>query len=171
MPKPIVYLANNCGFSETNKLALQPIEQALNALGFKIWEPFKRANDIATVEIFDPMLIADKNAEDILNCDLVFAVLNGEPPDVGVFFEIGYAAALKKPRVFFRDDFRLCSDSTDIFANLMMSVGYNRDLVEFKRHCYKSVRELQDVNKYLIQFVAEFHEKQNKIACVDGSPS
>ena len=113
MPKPIVYLANNCGFSETNKLALQPIEQVLSELGFEIWEPFKRANEVATADIFDPMLIADKNAEDILNCDLA----------------------------------------------------------EFKRHCYKSVRELQDVNKYLIQFVAEFHEKQTKLASVTSLPS
>ena len=117
MARPTLYLANNYGFSEVGKLSLKPIEEVLMKMGFDIWEPFKRCNAVSTVELDSPVDIANGNAKDIRACDIVFAIVNGEPPDVGVFCEIGIAAALDKPRVFFRDDFRVCTDSQDIPAS------------------------------------------------------
>ncbi len=155
MSKPTLYLANNYGFSEVGKRSLQPIEETLSEMGFEIWEPFKRCNAVSTVESDAPIRMANGNAKDIRECDIVFAIVNGEPPDVGVFCEIGIAAAWDKPRVFFRDDFRVCTDSQEIPANLMMTTGF-RDLQTFKQHCYVSVAELMDQQKYLAQFVRLF---------------
>ena len=152
MKKPTVYLANNCGFSPTNKLALSPVITTLEQMGFTVWEPFSRENDVTTAGVVDPLKIAAGNIKDIENCDLVFAILNGEPPDNGVFFELGYAAAIGKPRAFFRDDFRICTDAKGIPANLMITSNFN-NLTDFTACCYFSVEELTDNNKVLAQLI------------------
>ena len=56
---------------------------------------------------------------DVQQCDGIFAIVNGNPPDEGVMIELGIAMptarsatyALNKAIFLFRDDFRRCSDS------------------------------------------------------------
>ncbi len=51
-------------------------------------------------------------------CDAIFAVVNGVPPDEGVMVELGMAIALGKPTSLFRDDFRRATDSEEYPLNL-----------------------------------------------------
>ena len=55
--------------------------------------------------------VASSNFHDLKDCDCIFAIVNGNPPDEGVMIELGIAIALKKKIFLFRDDFRNCSDS------------------------------------------------------------
>ena len=124
MKKPKLYLANNIGFSSSQRPQLDAIEKELKRLGFDTFEPFRDNNQSgAPTHSSQVLAICDADLQGIRDCDGVFAVLNGEPPDVGVAIEVGYAAALGKKIILFRDDIRVSTDS-DIFpVNLMFCAG------------------------------------------------
>ena len=112
----IVYLANPYGFSPHMRKRLLPdISDALASMGLEVWEPFERNIEaVGDISADAVMSIAQRDTKDVIESDAIFAVVNGEPPDVGVAVEVGIAIASKKPVFLFRDDFRVARD-TEVF--------------------------------------------------------
>ncbi len=130
-----IYLASPFGFSEAGRLFLyQVIETELISAGYYVLDPW----DITPPEVMAEALalpygperknklreankiIAENNTEAIRLCDGVFAVLDGVDIDSGTASEIGYAAALGKPILGYRGDFRLSSDNEGALVNLQV---------------------------------------------------
>lgn len=148
MTRKTIYLASPYGFSQQQKaLLLPPIVQALEALGAEVWEPFQRNNQVDFSQIGWPYRVAQADLNDVKNCDGIFAVVNGTPPDEGVMVELGVAIALNKAIFLFRDDFRRCSDSEQYPLNLMLFSA----LPEFgwQDYYYTSIDEIKSEDKAL----------------------
>lgn len=78
--------------------------------GFERRRRWERANQI----------IGRNNAEAIVRCHVVLAVLDGVDVDSGTASEIGYATALGKPVLGYRGDFRLSADNEGCLVNLQV---------------------------------------------------
>ena len=74
-------------------------------------------------------------------------------PDEGVAVEIGIATALGKPVFLFRDDFRKATDSQMLDCNLMLYAGL--PLQGWERHLYRSLDEISDPEKMLVEWAAQ----------------
>lgn len=143
-----LYLANPYGFSQQQKTALlPPIIQALEALGAEVWEPFARNNQIDFSQTGWAYRVAQADLADVRQCDGIFAIVNGTPPDEGVMVELGVAIALNKAIFLFRDDFRRCSDSEQYPLNLMLFAGLPE--TGWEAYYYRSVEEIQSPDKAL----------------------
>ena len=143
-----IYLASPLGFAESTKTVLEEFKERLEKMGFSVHEPFEQAVQLDAQTNPHKVMTADLKGID--DTDAVFAVLNGEPPDVGVAVEVGYAAAKGKPIFLFRDDFRRCTDSQGFPVNLMLLAGQPE--VAFHKNVYTSLDELEDKNKGLWKF-------------------
>ena len=106
-----LYLANPYGFSKQTKKLLNEFIEIFNDLNIEVFEPFERAKPLTNQEGKWAYEVASSNFHDLKECDCIFAIVNGNPPDEGVMIELGIASALKKEIFLFRDDFRNCSDS------------------------------------------------------------
>ncbi len=148
-----VYLASPYGFSAQQKeLLLPPIIAAIEALGVEVWEPFARNNqdDLSLEE--RAYRIGQRDFQDVVDADAIFAIVNGVPPDEGVMVELGMAIALGKPTFLFRDDFRRAADSETYPLNLMLFTGLPRD--GWRDFYYTSVGEIGAVGKALAQWAS-----------------
>ncbi|MFP4692337.1 MAG: nucleoside 2-deoxyribosyltransferase [Halothece sp.] len=151
MPKTL-YLANPYGFSQQQKqYLLPPIKKELEALGAEVWEPFERNNQINFSDSGWAYQVAQADLADVKQCDGIFAVVNGNPPDEGVMVELGVAIALDKAIFLFRDDFRRCSDSEHYPLNLMVFSGLPQ--LEWRDFYYTSLEEISDSGKALYQWL------------------
>jgi nucleoside 2-deoxyribosyltransferase len=140
MKKKIVYLANPYGFSLQQKELLLPIKEKIESFGYEVWEPFERNDQIDFANPDWAYKIGQADKEDVKNCDIIFAMVNGNPPDEGVMIELGMAIALEKEVYLFRDDFRKCSDSEKYPLNLMLFTGLDSD--SWKEHYFTSVDKI-----------------------------
>ncbi|MBF0238954.1 MAG: nucleoside 2-deoxyribosyltransferase [SAR324 cluster bacterium] len=141
-----LYLANAYGFSSQCSTLLHPVIKKLSDLGAEVWEPFSRCANLN----LSSYAIGQKNLADLNHCDGVFAIVNGCPPDEGISFELGYAAALEKPVFLFRDDFRVVSDG-DYPLNLMLFTGLPEGT--WKNYYYTILEDLSDPDKALVQWL------------------
>lgn len=147
-----LYLANPYGFSKQQRsLLLPPIIQALQALGAEVWEPFERNNQINFSEAGWAYRVAQADFQDVKDCDGIFAIVNGTPPDEGVMVELGMAIALDKAIFLFRDDFRRCTDSEQYPLNLMVFAGLPE--TGWQDFYYTSVEEISSSQKALHDWV------------------
>ncbi len=122
-----LYLANPYGFSAQQRALLLPdFIRVLEALGAEVWEPFARNNQVDHAQPGWAHEIGQRDLQDVRQCDAIFAIINGTPPDEGVMVELGVAIALGKPTFLFRDDFRRCTDSEAYPLNLMIFTGLPR---------------------------------------------
>jgi nucleoside 2-deoxyribosyltransferase len=150
-----VYLANPYGFSLQWQTLLPPIIRELEALGLEVWEPFQRNNQDGNADFSIPGAayeVGQKDFSDVRECDAIFAVLNGTPPDEGVMVELGMAIALGKPTFLFRDDFRRCTDSGEYPLNLMIFTGLPK--VRWQDYYYTRVDAIGDATKALARWAA-----------------
>lgn len=146
-----IYIANPYGFSEQQKaLLLPPFVIALQSLGLEVWEPFSRNNQYTTAAVSWAYTVAQADKKDVQDCDALFAIVNGTPPDEGVMIELGMAIALGKPYFLFRDDFRKCSDSDYYPLNLMLFSGLPQK--GWEDYCYHSVSEITNPDKALFKW-------------------
>jgi len=153
MTRKIIYLASPYGFSTQQKtLLLPPIVQALEGLGAEVWEPFERNNQVDLSQPGWAYQVAQADLHDVKNCDGIFAIVNGTPPDEGVMVELGVAIALNKAIFLFRDDFRRCTDSEKYPLNLMLFAGLPE--VGWENYFYTSVEEIGAPNKALRHWLA-----------------
>ncbi|MEO0408917.1 MAG: nucleoside 2-deoxyribosyltransferase [Cyanobacteria bacterium P01_A01_bin.135] len=146
-----LYLANPYGFSAQQRSLLPPLIAALEALGAEVWEPFARNNQVDFADPDWAYEVAQADRRDVEQCDGIFAVVNGTPPDEGVMVELGMAIALQKAVFLFRDDFRRCSDSEQYPLNLMLFAGLPRR--GWQAYYYKSIEEISSPDKALYRWL------------------
>lgn len=151
MNRKKIYLANPYGFSQQQKTLLPPIIEVLENLGAEVWEPFARNNQIDISQAGWAYLVAQADVNDVKNCDGIFAIVNGTPPDEGVMVELGIAIACNKAIFLFRDDFRRCTDSESYPLNLMLFAGL--PAVGWEKYYYTSLAEISCQQKALYSWL------------------
>ena len=153
MARKRIYLASPYGFSAQQKARLLPEFVArLEALGAEVWEPFARNNGDVTSPGW-AYRVARADLSDVSDCDAIFAIVNGTPPDEGVMVELGVAIARKIPTFLFRDDFRRCTDSEHYPLNLMLFAGLPEQ--GWERYYYTELEDLPRPDKALAPWLAE----------------
>ena len=84
--KKKLYLANPYGFSKQTKKILCEFSKIFNDLNIEVFEPFERAKSLTQQEREWAYDVARSNFHDLKECDCIFAIVNGNPPDEGVMF-------------------------------------------------------------------------------------
>jgi len=145
-----LYLANPYGFSKQTKTLLHEFIEIFNDLNLEVYEPFERAKPLTQQKNQWAYEVANSNFHDLKECDCIFAIVNGNPPDEGVMIELGIAIALKKKIFLFRDDFRNCSDSDQYPLNLMLFLGLPRN--NWKKYYFESLQDINSNKKGFIEW-------------------
>ena len=148
--KKKLYLANPYGFSKQSKKLLCEFINIFNDLNIEVFEPFERTKHIIQKEGEWAYDLAKSNFNDLKNCDCIFAIVNGSPPDEGVMIELGIAIALKKVIFLFRDDFRNCSDSNQYPLNLMLFLGLPK--YNWEKYYFESIQDIKSNKKGLVEW-------------------
>jgi len=155
--KTKIYVASPLGFSEVGrKFMYSEIIPTIEELGYEVLDPWKLTSD----DIIQPVLalpygqekrdhwmklneiIGKNNVEAINQSSGLVAVLDGVDVDSGTASEIGYAAALSKPILGYRGDFRLSADNEGSTVNLQVEYFINL-------HGGKIIREVSNLKKEL----------------------
>ena len=145
-----LYLANPYGFSKQTKELLDEFINIFNDLNVEVYEPFERTKQIIQREGEWAYEVARSNFDDLKECDCIFAIVNGNPPDEGVMIELGIAIALKKEIFLFRDDFRNCSDSDQYPLNLMLFLGLPKD--DWEKYYFQSFQDIKSNKKRFLEW-------------------
>ncbi len=148
--KKKLYLANPYGFSKQTKNLLSEFINIFNDLNIEVFEPFERTKHLIQKEGEWAYDLAKSNFDDLKNCNCIFAIVNGTPPDEGVMIELGIAIALKKDIFLFRDDFRNCSDSNQYPLNLMLFLGLPRN--NWKKYYFESLEDIKSNKKGFMEW-------------------
>lgn len=129
-----IYVASPLGFSEVGRYFMYAeIIPAIEDLGYSVFDPWKSANELVQPVLNLPYgverkerwrrvnkTIGENNADAIQKSSGLVAVLDGVDVDSGTASEIGYAAALGKPVLGYRGDFRLSADNEGSMVNLQV---------------------------------------------------
>ena len=148
--KKKLYLANSYGFSKQTKKLLYEFINIFNDLNIEVYEPFERTQHLIQKEGEWAYELAKSNFNDLKNCDCIFAIINGTPPDEGVMIELGIAIALKKKIFLFRDDFRNCSDSNEYPLNLMLFLGLPKN--NWEKYYFESLKDINSNKKGFVEW-------------------
>ena len=151
--KKKLYLANSYGFSKQSKKLLYEFIIVFKDFNIEVYEPFERTQQIIQKEGPWAYDLAKSNFNDLKNCDCIFAIVNGTPPDEGVMIELGIAIALKKKIFLFRDDFRNCSDSNQYPLNLMLFLGLPKD--NWEKYYFESLEDIKSNKKGFVEWVGK----------------
>ena len=153
MPKSI-YLANPYGFSTQLRAGpLQEMVSALQSLGLTVHEPFESAQQVDFSKKGWAYRVAQEDVQGVYECDGIFAVVNGCPPDEGVMVELGLAMAWKKEIFLFRDDFRSSTDSEEYPLNLMLFASLPEH--EWRDYWYESIDAITKPDRTLARWARE----------------
>lgn len=128
----------------------------ISGLGFTILDPWKLTPEEAIAEVTAMpygvekrdkwrelnMVIGANNSKAIRESDGIFAILDGVDVDSGTASEIGYAAALGKPIVGYRGDFRLSADNEGGMVNIQVQYF-------IEMHGGKLIKELSNLPEAL----------------------
>ena len=145
-----LYLANPYGFSKQSKNLLPEFINIFNDLNIEVYEPFERTKQVIQKKDNWAYNVAESNFHDLKNCDCIFAIVNGTPPDEGVMIELGIAIALKKKIFLFRDDFRKCSDSDQYPLNLMLFLGLPRR--NWEKYYFECLQDIKSKKKGFVEW-------------------
>ena len=115
-----------------------------------MFEPFERTKILIKQESEWAYDVARSNFNDLKECDCIFAIVNGNPPDEGVMIELGIAIALRKEIFLFRDDFRNCTDSNEYPLNLMLFLGLPKD--NWKKCYFESLEDIKSNEKGFVEW-------------------
>ena len=149
--KKKLYLANPYGFSKQANNLLTDFLEIFNNLNLEVYEPFERTKNISKEKNFWAYDLAQSNFNDLRECDCIFAIVNGNPPDEGVMVELGIAIALKKEIFLFRDDFRNCSDTDQYPLNLMLFLGLPKK--NWQTSFFESLDDITSPKKGFLKWV------------------
>ena len=153
MARKRLYLASPYGFSAQQREILLPTFVAeLTRLGAEVWEPFSRNNQEPTSEPGWAFQVGQRDLADVRECDGIFAIVNGTPPDEGVMVELGVAIGRAIPTFLFRDDLRRCTDSDSYPLNLMLFTGLPER--GWRGYYYTAMEQLADPGKALVPWLA-----------------
>ena len=154
MSNKTLYLASPYGFSDHWRVRLLPdFISKLESMGVKVLEPFFRNSHVNFSIPGWANKVASSNFRDLRNCDGLFAIVNGSPPDEGVMVELGVAIALGKPTFLFRDDIRQCTDSNEYPLNLMIFMGIPSD--NWNDYYYRSLDEIENKDKAIYKWLRD----------------
>jgi nucleoside 2-deoxyribosyltransferase len=161
-----LYLANPYGFSTSQREYLLPkIIEKIQSLGIEVLEPFEENNQVDFSKKDWAYDVGQDDVHDVLNCDGIFAVVNGLEPDSGVMVELGIAIgynklidasmlfADKKQIFLFRDDFRNSTDSEMYPLNLMLFTGLPKE--GWEKNYFTSISDIVNKNKNLYHWSKE----------------
>ena len=148
--KKKLYFANPYGFSKQTKKLLKEFINIFNDLNIEVYEPFERTKSLIQTDGKWAYDLAKSNFNDLKECDCIFAIVNGNPPDEGVMIELGIAIALKKEIFLFRDDFRNCSDSDQYPLNLMLFLGLPKD--DWEKYYFESLQDIKSNKKRFVEW-------------------
>jgi nucleoside 2-deoxyribosyltransferase len=129
-----VYVASPLGFTLAGRRLLQQVViPGLQDRGYTVLDPWVEGDRIFNGILSEPVTTRSRgsileraaqagarNAEMIRESDAVLAILDDCDLDSGTCAEIGYAAALPRPIIGVRTDFRLCGDFPEIPINLQV---------------------------------------------------
>lgn len=130
-----LYIASPLGFSEAGRLFMtEKIFPVITEAGYSIIDPWvltpqKQIDKVLAMPYGDAkrrawrklnVVIGANNRKGIEDSIGLVAVLDGVDVDSGTASEIGYAAALKKPILGYRGDFRLSADNEGSIVNLQV---------------------------------------------------
>ena len=149
--KKKLYLANAYGFSKQTNNLLAEFIKIFEDLNVEVYEPFERTKHLITNKNNWAYELAKANLKDLMTCDCIFAIVNGNPPDEGVMVEIGLATALKKEIFLFRDDLRNCSDNDEYPLNLMLFVGLSKE--NWSRNYFDSLEDIKNPKKNFLNWI------------------
>ena len=145
-----LYLANPYGFSKQTKNLLNEFIKIFHDLNVEVFEPFDRAKPLLQQESEWAYEVARSNFHDLKECDCIFAIVNGNPPDEGVMIELGIAIALEKEIFLFRDDFRKSTDSNQYPLNLMLFLGLPKD--NWEEYYFESLKDIKSNKKRFVEW-------------------
>ena len=148
--KKKLYLANPYGFSKQTKNLLTEFINIFQDLNVDVYEPFERTKHLISNKNYWAYEVANSNFHDLKECDCIFAIVNGNPPDEGVMIELGIAIALKKEIFLFRDDFRNCTDSNQYPLNLMLFLGLPKD--NWEKYYFESLQDIKSNKKRFVEW-------------------
>lgn len=130
---PAVYVAGPLGFSAATRLFYDTVlVPQLREAGFEVLDPWAQGEGVTAalaIQGHDERVAALRIANDALGRanagmieagDGVFAILDGVDVDSGTAAEIGYAAALGRPIIGWRSDFRSAGDNPGAVVNLQV---------------------------------------------------
>jgi nucleoside 2-deoxyribosyltransferase len=142
-----IYLASPYGFSTQQRENLLPVfVRELEALGAQVWEPFQKSDGVLiSSEPGWAYGVGQMDMGEVRQCDAIFAIVNGCPPDEGA------AIALKKPTFLFRDDFRKSAPCEPYPLNLMLFTGLPE--TGWEDYFYTSIDEIGSPNKALFKWL------------------
>ncbi len=135
MKKPKAYLAGPYGFSEAGRSFYQDrFLPLVREAGYDVLDPWA----LTPAELINKAtglpygeerrerwrevnrIIGENNARAIRAADVIVAVLDGPDVESGTAAEIGYGAALGKPVIGYRGDFRLSTDNEGGIVNIQV---------------------------------------------------
>lgn len=148
-----ICLASPYGFSSQQRTTLLPVfVEMLSQIDAEVDEPFAGNQQVKfAAEKGWAYKIGQRDLQGIRECDAVFAIVNGAPPDEGVMVELGAAIALGKKTFLFRDDFRRSADCEDYPLNLMLFTGLPEE--DWRDCFYTSVEEIPSPDKALVRWL------------------
>ena len=146
-----LYLANPYGFSKQAKNLLSEFIDIFSNFNIEVIEPFEKTKHFNNQKGNWAYDLAKNNYDYLKNCDGIFAIVNGNPPDEGVMVELGIAIALQKKIFLFRDDFRNCSDSDQYPLNLMLFLGLPKN--DWQPYFLESLEDITSNKKKFINWV------------------
>ncbi len=154
-----LYVASPLGFSELGRIAYRQLLEVLSKSGYRIVNPWARLpnNSLAKIQrmrsepkrgaAYNALIlsIGERNARGIEQADGLVAVLDGPDVDSGTASEVGYAAAIGKPILGYRGDFRQASDIPQSTVNVQVEYFVRRHrglIVPTLRDLRTALREL-----------------------------
>lgn len=144
-----IYLASGYGFSTLERATLLPLfKRELKSLKLAVFEPFEKNN----FRGLSPHEVGQLDVWAIKNLDAVFAIINGEPPDAGVMYEIGLAHGLGKPVFTFRDEGRVCSDAASEYPVNPMAFAQHTVEGAWRDSHHTSLVSITDKSKALYKW-------------------
>ncbi len=148
-----IYLASGYGFSRQQREVLLPVfVTALTDLGAKVHEPFSENQQTTFARNKGwAYRVGQSDLAAVRQCDGIFAIVNGNPPDEGVMIELGAAIALGKATFLFRDDFRRSTDCEHYPLNLMLFTGLPEN--GWRDYFYTSIHEIGSPDKALARWL------------------
>lgn len=135
-----IYPAGPLGFSEAGRYFYEKVFiPMLKEIGFTVLDPWILTDaEIINEAIKTPYgvrqvkkwqkankIIGANNAEAIKKSHIIVAILDGVDVDSGTASEIGFGAALNKPVIGYRGDFRLSADNVGSIVNLQVEYFIN----------------------------------------------
>jgi len=112
-----IYLAAPL-FSEAERSYNAVIAELLRLHYFEVFLPQDTGDNQAVRDRQEHTRIYNHNRRAIRDADIVVAIIDGADADSGTAWEMGYAAALKKPVIALRTDFRMAGNHERV--NLML---------------------------------------------------